>query len=557
METMVIDRDNFGVIKEKRDFLRSESQLRQIPRQLPNWLLCCCSFVIATQVYAFEWQVRPNLSMSEMFDDNLALASIDKKSGFVTEVSPGFNLNGQSPWSNFNLNYRLQGLYNAQGSDAVDVFHQLQTNSLIQAVPNTLFLQSSSSISQQNISNSLIATDNIAGNRARGGSVQNENFSIYPYFTPHFGQYASGLLKGGYSQSSFSDANTNQLNNLSVNGLSRINDSETILKQAQLTSGSYFNIFSWNLNYSSQNQHAVNGTGIDTRFESYRADGRYYLGKTYNVFAQTGYENNNYELANSANGINNGFFYTVGAQWKPSLWYSLEVGGGNNSHVTMQYNPSSNLTSHITYNNKNVGLNHGSSWDVALNYQTPMTNWGLKYLQDTTTVAQIYASQNIFNNTSITSINNPARLGLYSINGLNLVNDVLIRKRADVYFSYLTGKSTYNANVYNEQRNYQITLGEDTVYGVTGGWQWQFLPRFNFYLQPLWQSTKSTLTDSSNNMYQVGMGLTRGIPINLGRPLLLNTTLDLRHIELSSSGNSLNANSYIENRATANFFVQF
>lgn len=500
-------------------------------------------------VFAFDWRLRPNLSMSEIFSDNLNLSENAKKSGFVTEISPGLALSGQSPWSSFNLNYRLQGLYNAGGRDAVDINHQLQMNSLYQAVRNTLFLQTSSSISQQNLSNSFIATDNISGS---GSRTETKNFSISPYWTPHFAQYGSGLFKVGYNRVSFDNTNTSQVSPLFSN---LISDSQTYTKQARLSSGSYFNRVNWNLNYSSQDQNRDGGG--DVRFENYMADGRYFINHQYNVFAQAGYENNDYQTL--SNNINNGFFYTVGAQWRPSLWYSLEVGVGNNKHVTVQFNPSANLTSNITYRNKDVGLNSGSSWDANFNYRAAQANWGFKYFQDTTTVQQVLIEQGIFTldpndptgRTVIRATDATPQAQLFIINLPNLVNDVLVRKRGDLTFSYQTGKSSYNASLYNERRTYQLSASEDTIYGATGGWQWQFAPRLNFFLQPIWQSTNGI---TSNERYDVALGLSRSIPINLGRPSLMNTKVEFRHIEQVSETAGLG---YTENRATANFFVQF
>jgi uncharacterized protein (PEP-CTERM system associated) len=108
--------------------------------------------------------------------------------------------------------------------------------------------------------------------------------------------------------------------------------------------------------------------------------------------------------------------------------------------------------------------------------------------------------------------------------------------------------------MYNEHRAYQTALTSDSIYGASAGWQWQIEPRLTFYLQPSWQSTRSAPIASNSNLYEVSLGLTRGIPINLGRPLLLNATLDLRHIEQKSNVATAD---YTENRATANFFVQF
>ncbi len=488
---------------------------------------------------AFDWRIRPSLSMSEVFSDNLELSDTAKKSGFVSEVAPGLSLSGMSPWSNFNLNYRLQGLYNAGGSDAIDINHQLQMNSLYQAVRNTLFLQTSSSISQQNISNSFIAADNLTGNRDRADV---KNFSISPYWTPRFGQYASGLVKFEYQKSSFDNVSSNNVSTTAFN----ISDSNSYLYQARLSSGSKFNQMRWNLNYSAQDQSRVSGD--DVHFEQFLGDARYYINRKFNVFAQSGYENNDFETI--GDDPSNGIFYTFGGQWSPSLWYSLEAGYGNNKHVTMNFNPSTNLTSVITFRNKEVGLNTGNSWDANIHYRVQQANIGFNYFQETTTVQRVLLEQgnklDYFGNPIIDYDTQQ------TFNIPNLVDDVIIRKRGNISFGFQTDKSTYNASVYNERRTYEQSVEEDNIYGASGSWQWQFAPRINFYLRPTWQSTENDT--SSNDRYDVALGLTRAIPINLGRPLLMNTRIEFRHINQMSD---LSTDDYIENRATANFAVLF
>ena len=497
--------------------------------------------IFARTADAFDWQLRPSISFSEMFSDNLALSSIAKKSGFVTEVAPGLSLYGSSPWSNFNLDYRLQGLYNAGGRDAVDVNHQLQMNSLIQAVRDTLFLQTNSSISQQNISNSFMATDNLTGGRNR---TETKSFGISPYWTPHFGQYAIGLFRVGYQNTSFDNSNFD--NTISLNNF--ISDSETFSKQARLSSGTKFGVVKWNLNYSSQDQNRSSGS--DVRFEQYQGDVRYYLNRKFNVFGIGGYENNDYQTLN--NRLHNDFFYTIGGQWSPSRWYSLEAGYGNNKHVTVQFSPSDQLTGVVTYRNKEVGLNIGNSWDVNINYRARQAAIGATYTQQTTTVQDYLLRQvNVF------TLNNDGNLSPLGTFNLSLfVNDVIVTKQANLNFGYQTGKSYYNLSLYNTRRSYEQNPQQDDVYGATASWQWQFAPRLNFYLRPTWQSTNTTNSSvsSGNDRYDVALGLTRAIPIDLGRPLMMNTRLEFRHISQISDSSAF---SYNENRATANFAVQF
>lgn len=506
--------------------------------------LLSCEVIFSQRANALDLRVRPYLSISEVFSDNLTLSETGKKSGFITEVSPGLSAYGSSPWSNFNLNYRLQGLYNAGGRDAVDVKHQLQMNSLYQLVRNKLFIQANSSISQQNISNTFIATDNLTGN---SGRTETKNFSISPYWTPTFGQYAKGLFKVGYQNASFGNSG-------SVAGF--VSDSQTFSAQARLSSGSKFSSVRWNLNYSLQENYR--DAGDDVRFERYFGDVQYYLTRKFSVFGQFGYENNEFLTLN--NTLHNGFYYTFGGRWSPSKWYSVEAGYGNNKFVTVRFNPSSNLTSYITYRNKDIGLNTGNSWDVNINYRANQAVINARYSQQTTTVQDSLIQQinfNIFDTINNTFLINPITgTPQFSINVPTFFNDVVVSKQANLTLGYRTGKSYYNISLYNTRRSYELNPQEDDVFGASASWQWQFAPRLNFYLRPTWQSTnvKNAGVSSGNDRYDVALGLSRTIPINLGRPLIMNTRLEFRHISQISD---LSSSDYTENRATANFAVQF
>jgi len=496
------------------------------------------SIFYVNQVEAFDWRVRPGLSMTEMFSDNLTLSDSNQESGFVTEVAPGLSLMGSSPWSNFNFNYRLQGLYNAGGQEAFDINHQMQMSSLYQAVKNTLFLETSSSISQQNVNNAFVAADNLSGPDNR---VESKTFNISPYWTPHFGRFANGLLRVGYSRADFDNVqNAFATENDYTTNL--ISNTDTYNKQARLSSGSYFNTIKWSLDYSDTENNRQSGN--DVNFESYSGNVRYFINHKFNVFAQGGYENNDYQTLN--NNISNGFYYTVGGQWRPSQYYAIEAGAGNNQHVTLQLNPSPNLNSSVTYRNKDVGLNLGSSWDALINYRLERATWGFNYNQYTTTVQQAIIDSFEVNNQETTDT-----LGSRIISAPNAVDDVIISKRANFSFGYQTGKSRFNANAYNIRRSYELSIQEDNVYGISGGWQWQVIPRLSFFLQPLWQSTEGV---ADNKRYDVALGLSRPVPINLGRPLVANTRLEFRHIEQMSDQNDFD---FTENRATANFAVQF
>lgn len=429
---------------------------------------------------ALEWRVVPGLTYNEMFSDNLTLSSANKKSGFVTEISPSLSLNTNSAWSDFNLFYRLQGLQNAGGRDEVDLNSQLQMNSKTQLIRNRLFLDSSSSISQQNVNNSLVVADNLTGQKNR---TEVKTFSISPYWNHQIGQYANLLLRASYDKASFDNNNVFNNNALLSNLLT---DTDTFSETASLNSGSAFSKLQWNLYFSDKKQSSVSGR--DVSFQHSEAGLRYFIAREYNVFGQFGYDDNSFSTINSSS--SNGFFYTFGGQWRPSPWYSVEVGIGNNKHITVSFNPIYNLSGSVTFRNKDVGLNKGDSWDSSIIYTRGMANWSFNYRQETSTVQQQILKQ-ISETYKLVDMSTNQVLGLltYVGNTSRLVDDVLVIKTANLGFTYQTGKSTFNANAFSTKRTYELNADdEDTVFGVSGGWQWAFEPNLRFYVQPLWQS---------------------------------------------------------------------
>ncbi|MGB4497478.1 MAG: hypothetical protein WBI40_02165, partial [Methylococcaceae bacterium] len=197
------------------------------------------AFNLAIEPFSYNITVTPSVSMQEIYSDNINLdPSGQEKSAFVTDVSPGISISGQSAKSTLNLNYRMQNLYNAQGSNDVKTLNQLQYNSHTTFIQNRLFLDSQSSISQQNISSDNIANDNISG--GAGNSTTVSTFGLTPYWTPQFGNYASGTLRVNFNTVSTDTVSVNA-NNTNVSPTANlISDSMTLAEIIQLNSGSEF-----------------------------------------------------------------------------------------------------------------------------------------------------------------------------------------------------------------------------------------------------------------------------------------------------------------------------
>jgi hypothetical protein len=501
-------------------------------------------FFCSTQSFALNWTMMPSLQVREIYSDNIRLAPKNaEKSAFVTEVSPGVSVRGQSARSTLNLNYRMQNLYNAQGDKGFNTFNQLQYNSRNVLIHNKLFLDSRSSVSQQNLTNTQIANDNISGS---GNSTNVTTFGLSPYWTPHFGSYANGLFRfnfntitTGADSSSSPDASS---------PLSPISDTLTLAETAQLNSGTKFKRVSWNLMFNNRENYRKGGD--DVKFQSSNATVKTYINKYFNVFAQGGYSDNDFQTTTSSN--KNGFFYTFGAQWIPSQHYSIAVGAGNNSYVTVSISPIQRISWITTYRDNEIGLNRGKTWQTSLNYRTRRSIWALTHDNDTTTTQeilselQIFQVQDQFGNIIIDPVTRqPVQ---FALNIPTLTNEVIVRKRWNFSVSFATGKSTISANAFNEDRDFQVTGNNEIVSGLSGTWNWQFASRTSAYLRPTWQQTERAINSTKDERYDVAIGMNRSITSRL------NGRIEFRHLTQKSD---LNGNDFQENRATANLFMRF
>ncbi|MDD1613322.1 MAG: TIGR03016 family PEP-CTERM system-associated outer membrane protein, partial [Methylococcaceae bacterium] len=430
-----------------------------------------------TQSHALSWTLTKSVQAQEIYSDNIRLApSGSEKGAFVTALNPGISIVGQSAVSRFNFNYRMQNLYNAGGDGGLSIYNQLQSNSHTTFIPNKLFLDSNTGISQQNINNNLIGANNINGST---NNTNVYNFGLSPYWTPRFSNYASGIARLNINTIATSGGST------SNNNFNTLSDSVNVAETINLRSGSYFQRVNWNLSFNNNENYRINNPTIS--FQNTNGRVGVPINAYFNVFAQGGYSSNNYQTTNLNNTGNNNsrFYYTFGGQWKPSQRFSITAGGGNNSYVTVYFSPMARLTTTTTYSNNAVGTNFGQyspgnaggnigqnypatgggnsgqNWTTSWNYQTRRSKWTLTHRNTTTTSQQILAQNQIFpaqdlanNQLSNTDLNQRI------INNPTLTDQVIVSKTWNLGVSFTPGKSTFSVNAYESDYTYQ-TLGNN------------------------------------------------------------------------------------------------
>jgi len=212
-----------------------------------------------------------------------------------------------------------------------------------------------------------------------------------------------------------------------------------------------------------------------------------------------------------------------------------------------------------TYRNKDVGLNTGDTWQTAFNYRTRGTTWRASYNIDTTTVQNVLLQQDVLGSL-------PSDQPFQSSIGLpTFSNEVFVRKRAEVGFSYSTGKTTLNASIFNERREFQASQNKEDVIGARGSVNVQFWRRNTAFLSADYQHSKgdsvttgnnagigatanNTGIGFNNNLYNVRLGLRRSISRRI------SGNLEYRYINQSSN---FDANNYQENRITAGLSMRW
>lgn len=504
-------------------------------------------------VNAIDFTYVPSLTIQETYSDNIRLAPSGFEQGaFVTEISPGISIRGVNGGRlNANLDYRMQNLFNAGGNGGYQMFHQLQFNSGYRVMRRSLRVDVRGTYSQQNISN-LRGGDNINNLTART-NVWTAGTSVN--WTPHFSSFADAVVTVSFDYVGNDNAD-------------RLANAMNVSESVSLISGRDFQRITWNVNFNNNNNIRHNDDNV--QFQNTNATIRGWVDRRFNFFTTLGYANNDFQNLDTST---NGFFYTVGAQWKPNWWFDVEAGYGNNWHVSSNLSLSQRTHLSAGYIDRSVGLNTGGAWNASANHITKRSSWNFTYTEDTTTVQQILLEDTPF--VVIDAEGNPI-LGddgqpiVFNTSLPTLNDDVLVRKTANASVSYTTGKSSFQLGAFYQRRDFEnISNDRQTVYGVDASWNWQFMRRTSLFMSPSWQRiTGDTVTDPTFNgtdadqdRYQFITRLTRTIPLQIGRSRVLNASLEYRFLKQNGQTVVIDGldvdNSYIENRVTANLFMNF
>lgn len=154
------------------------------------------------------WSFTPSIGLEELFNDNIFQTQTDRRADFITAVTPGLEVHGDTPRVHLNFRYAPTLEMYARTRSADAIAQQLLGNVTATLVPDTLFVNARALASVQPSGGGLVGSSAGPGSPLGGGFGSNSapgalalgkenrarttSFSITPYVQHRFGNFGTG-----------------------------------------------------------------------------------------------------------------------------------------------------------------------------------------------------------------------------------------------------------------------------------------------------------------------------------------------------------------------------
>lgn len=445
------------------------------------------------------WLIVPAMTAKEVYTDNVTLApSGSEQNDFVTDLSPGISVHGNTRRLLLDLNYQAQNLLYADHPGFNTTNHLFQTHGTGTLIDHTLFVDFSSRYSPQNISDTgRVAIDNIS---VTGNTANVFTYDVSPYWKQRIGNFAKLETRFRY------DA-------LQSNQSNRLPTSRGRNWDVSLASGPRFTRLLWRADYRRQ---ATTGGGVSKSvLSSFIADGKYVIDSTWAAELKAGIDVNN---------LGGGLTtrtpaWGVGGVWTPNARTYLET---------------------------TIGRRYGKL-DFFLNFQhrTAKTKWIANYRQEATTTRSYLLQQQVF--PILDAFGNPiinvntGQPVLLNVNVPVQTAEVILSKLFDTTFSYDAHRNHWQVSAFDNVRDYQVSGGSETYFGGNISWSHDLTRLMRSRLSLNW-SQEDLLSGETNQYSMVDLTVTRRLSPTL------EASLGARHLQKNST---TSGSGYSENRVTA------
>jgi uncharacterized protein (PEP-CTERM system associated) len=280
--------------------------------------------------------IIPRVSVTETLTDNVALATANRQSEQITELSPGLRVTSDAGRLKGYFDYTLNTRVYAQNTSGRSSQNALNTFGTLEAVDNFAFLDFNGAISQQAISALGVQSSNAAS--INGNSTESTTLRMSPY------------LRGRLSSLAQYEARFSLTSNRTQSLL--ISDVQTRDYSLNLKNQNTGSRLGWSLNATQQ--AIVYSAARSTESENLGGSVSYAIDPQINVSVTAGQESNNFT-----------------SMAKQSNW---------TSGWALNWNPSDGTKVSLSRQNRSFGESH----NISVDHRTGRTVWRLSDSQDVT-----------------------------------------------------------------------------------------------------------------------------------------------------------------------------
>lgn len=482
------------------------------------------SLCYAQVVGAADWRITPFVSIGEIYTDNVNLAPAGgEREEYITELSPGFALEGRGARADVSLNYNVQQLWFSKDSSQDSTNHRLDAGARTEIVKDHFFLEGLANIGQRVVDPSdSIPLDNInARNRTDVTSL-----GLSPIFRTSLGGYADLGLRYEYTTSQFDRGAADSV------GSTVVFDAASGRKAGRLR---------WLLNYTLEKQDRDDNL-TDVEFEHAEAELRYAISRDFSGVLRGGYEYNRFDTARA---LQNGSFGEAGISWHPTRRFTLNLLYGDRSQTAeVSWQPNRLSRIFVQWRDREVGLNTGQVWSANISLRSRRREWLLSYGETTTTSQQAAFVGELFANFD----EDLPRFNLDIDDVLALTNEVFVRKRGQLSYNYTTPKTRFRFLTFSEEREFEVLRDDEQVIGFQGSFDWRFVPRMRLRLGGVRHRVDFRSSTREDDLMSGSFGLTRQLTRRL------DAELDYRYTAVESNAS---AQDYEENRVSLRMIMRF
>lgn len=467
---------------------------------------------------AAEWRVTPTLEVRETWTDNVRLAQRgNERSDFVTELSPGINVQADGPRLKLQANYRLGYTLYAKENNADAIRHYLTALARAELVEDTVFLDATGNIGRYRYSGFGPQGQQdffLDGNSTRVGS-----YRISPYMINRFGQTAVSELR--YALEGV-NSSVRGLNNTTTNRLS-----------LSVVNGEAFKTLGWSLRHT---QDYTDYSDLDSlRTRSTSANLRYRLSSDFSLTAGGGYESYGYQsVAEDPSGA----FWSGGLVWTPSERTMFDVSVGHRFY--------------------------GTSYNLSATHRSRRTVWNLQYGEDITTTQSQFLMPGTIDTAGFldqlwaTSVPDPVQRqqiidafirnsglpGQLDASVNTLTNRIFLQKRWLGSMAFNTGRTAVVLSAFDTRRELQSGSAADQELiaasrfaldgstrqrGVNVLWNWRLAARTSLNVNASRTNIRSLVSTREDDNTTFSIGVSRELQPNL------RGLVEYRHLRNSSN----------------------